>query len=150
MKRNNSLLWLIWGIALLPLMTAVLAYSLRLPISEGRTNQGLLLQPVPTLAQWGGDQKAHQGHWTLILKPEGECTAVCDELLARLRAIHDALGRDANRVRVQLVEHGLPRLEEGVWIADPAGNLVLKYRTAQVGEPLLKDLKRLLKVSGLG
>lgn len=150
MKRNHAVLWLIWGIALLPLAGAVLAYSLRLPIVDGYTHHGELQQPVAVLEQWGGDPEQHTGHWTLILKPAGGCDPVCQQQLSRLRAIHDALGRDADRVRVQLAEQRLPGLAAGVWIVDPVGNLVLKYQPSQADKGLLQDLKRLLKVSNLG
>lgn len=150
MKRNHAVLWLIWGIALLPLTAAVVAYSLRLPISEGQTQHGELLQPVVTLEHWQGETEQHTGHWTLIFRPAGECTDACRERLARLRAVHDALGRDADRVRVQLAEQSLEQLAAGVWVVDPVGNLVLRYAPEQVGPDLLQDLKRLLKVSRLG
>jgi hypothetical protein len=150
MKRRTGVFWLIWGIALLPLAGAVLAYSLRLPVAEGRTNHGELLQPVPTLAQWGGEPSVHTGHWTLILKPVGSCEARCQQQLARLRSVHDALGRDATRVQVLLAETEPAQLGTGVWIVDPIGNLVLRYRPAQIGPELLEDLERLLKVSNLG
>jgi len=44
----------------------------------------------------------------------------------------------------------MERIGEGVWVVDPNGNLVLRYNLAQPPEDLLKDLRRLLKVSRIG
>ena len=41
-------------------------------------------------------------------------------------------------------------LAPGVYIVDPHGNLVLRYTLEQMGKPVQKDLKRLLKVSQIG
>ncbi len=37
-----------------------------------------------------------------------------------------------------------------VLVADPLGNVILLYSPAQIGEPLLEDLKRLLRLSNIG
>lgn len=57
-----------------------------------------------------------------------------------------------------LPQLSLPRLSSpranaiapGVWLADPFGNLVLYYRMDQPPQDLVKDLKRLLKLSRVG
>ncbi|HEY6599214.1 MAG TPA: hypothetical protein VIZ30_07875, partial [Pseudomonadales bacterium] len=41
-------------------------------------------------------------------------------------------------------------LREGVYIADPLGNVVLRYEFRDAGKPVLDDLKKLLKVSHIG
>lgn len=41
-------------------------------------------------------------------------------------------------------------LDSGIWLADPLGNMVLHYRLDQSPKELVKDLKRLLKVSKVG
>ncbi|MCZ6712295.1 MAG: hypothetical protein O7B25_18175 [Gammaproteobacteria bacterium] len=38
----------------------------------------------------------------------------------------------------------------GAYVVDPLGNLVLWYPLADAGEPVLDDLKVLLKVSQIG
>ncbi|MBS98130.1 MAG: hypothetical protein CMI01_05585 [Oceanospirillaceae bacterium] len=148
-KRNRRVLWAIWLVALLPLAFAVIAYFTHLPITDQRTNNGVLLDPVLTLEQWGGERQAHVGHWSLIYRGNDTCTEVCQRQMERLRRVHDALGRDAARVRVQQLLTD-SALERGVWIVDPNGNLLMRYSYSQIGEPVLDDLKRLLKVSGLG
>lgn len=152
-KRSESVsrltLWSIWLLAFLPLVAAVLAYRLDLPVTSGSVNHGELLEPVQPIAQWGGDADLYTGHWTLLLKPGGLCGVECQQQLSRLKSVHDALGRDADRMRVR-IEYSSLALESGVWLVDPNGNLVLRYSEQQLGEPLLQDLKRLLKVSKVG
>jgi len=144
-------LWSIWLLALLPLVGAVLAYGLQLPVTSGSINQGELLEPVRPLSHWGGDADRFTGHWTLVLKGDGQCDSDCEQQLERMRSVHDALGRDADRVRVQTVQApAVPSLGSGIWLVDPYGNLVLHYTREQLGEPLLQDLKRLLKISKVG
>lgn len=146
---NRLTLWGIWLFALLPLAAAVLAYRLEIPVTSGSVNRGELLDPVQPLTRWGGDVALYTGHWTLLLKPEGRCGPGCEQLVTRMKSVHDALGRDADRMRVR-VEVGPETLENGVWLVDPNGNLVLRYEPEQLGEPVLQDLKRLLKVSKVG
>ncbi|SEG86866.1 hypothetical protein [Marinobacterium lutimaris] len=143
-------LWAIWATALIPMGTAFLAYTQEFSLTGGGTNQGELQNPVLTLNQWGGSSELYTGHWTLLVKPESECRQNCQSQVAQLKAIHDALGRDSTRLRVHVAEAETLDMEQGVWLIDPNGNLVLKYGPELIGKPLLKDLKRLLKASQLG
>lgn len=143
-------LWAIWATALIPLGAATLAYTQQWPVTQGRINQGELQSPVLTLDQWGGNDELYTGHWTLLVKPEQRCLQRCQVQVEQLKSVHDALGRDATRLRVHVAEAESLTVAEGIWLVDPNGNLVLKYGPELIGEPLLKDLKRLLKVSQLG
>ncbi|GGC11363.1 hypothetical protein GCM10011352_42310 [Marinobacterium zhoushanense] len=148
-SKSRLTLWLIWLIALLPMLGAGIAYQFQLPVTSGQVNRGELLVPVQTLSQWGGSAELFTGHWTLVFRHDGDCDVACDQQLQSLRSVHDALGRDADRVRVEHLQ-STTLLESGIWVVDPNGNLVLRYTQEQLGEPLLEDLKRLLKVSKLG
>lgn len=161
--KGNRTLWSIWLVALLPLLAALLSYSLDVNLGQGSSNRGELQQPVRTLPQWGGLPARYTGHWTVMLSaprncetpaqssiPERCCQAECEVQLNKLHAVHDALGRDAGRVRVVVEGTDLVVLEPGVWVVDPLGNLLLYYPLEQPGTDLLEDLRRLLKVSSLG
>lgn len=148
-SKNRLILWVIWLTALLPMLGAGIAYQLQLPVSHGQVNRGELLVPVQPLSQWGGNEALFTGHWTLVFRHDGDCDTACDHQLQRLRSVHDALGKDADRVRIEHLR-STTLLESGVWVVDPNGNLVLRYTQEQLGEPLLEDLKRLLKVSKVG
>jgi hypothetical protein len=83
--------------------------------------------------------------------------------------LHALLNKDAVRVRRAIVAEtpvdaklaqdyprlavlsgSLRGLATGIYVVDPLGNLVFHYPLADAGEPVLDDLKRLLKVSQIG
>ena len=115
--------------------------------------------------------------WSLIYARIAACDQQCVEDLGRLRQVQLALGRDVDRVRrvylytgpdPQLSDDrlllrrlddqlgapvlallGEDRLRAGrVYIADPKGNLVVSYPASAEQKELLRDLQRLLAVSG--
>ena len=111
------------------------------------------------------------GSWWLVTVANGACESECQAALHQLRQLHVLLGRDAERVKRALVElghagsdaslqHSYPELgrfggpddalSPGVYIVDPLGNVVLRYRYGDAGKPVLEDLKQLLKVSHIG
>ena len=80
----------------------------------------------------------------------GVCDAACDQSLEPLRRVHDALGKEADRVQVVGLGSDEISLEPGIWIVDPLGNLVMRYSLEAELKGLLADLKKLLKVSRIG
>lgn len=141
----------------------------------GTTNNGTFVTPHVTIADLGlldaaGEPAAATGRWWLWTVVDGECGDDCRFALERLRAVHALLNRDAGRVSRALIgpppviaavpaaeypdlrrlEQSGSRLETGIYIVDPLGNLVLRYPLSDAGEPVLKDLKKLLKVSQIG
>ncbi|MDO6461419.1 hypothetical protein Q4485_11980 [Granulosicoccaceae sp. 1_MG-2023] len=149
--RKNSTLWLLLGTALLPVAAAAGLYFSGLAGElRHQSNRGELVLPVKTLAEWGGNKADHTGKWTLLLTPAPGCDASCQtEQLESLRAVHNALGRNAGRVRVALKATAPAMPGTGVWLVDPLGNLVLHYPQAAPRDTL-HDLRRLLRLSGIG
>ena len=127
----------------------------------------------------GSGPFATDGVWWLWVVPQGTCGASlgaagadCEQALHELRQLHVLLNRDADRVRralltdsasriddaalaqrfprLELLSGNLGRLEPGVYVVDPIGNLVFRYPMANPGDAVLDDLKRLLKVSQIG
>ncbi len=113
--------------------------------------------------------------WQVWVVFDGGCGGECEQALHLLRQMHVLLNRDAARVRrvligqpsgdataAELVRAGstYPKLVRwqtgnfdqgpGIFIVDPHGNLVLRYRFDQAGEPVFEDLRRLLKLSQIG
>jgi hypothetical protein len=116
--------------------------------------------------------------WSLIYAKMAACDRPCYASLERLRQVHVALAGDADRVRrvfwhagdapsvpgdpdlvLRRVDEapgegvvralGAERLELGrVYVADPRGYLVVSYPADVDQKELLRDLKRLLSVSG--
>ena len=149
MANNRCTFWMIWGFGLAPLVLAAGVYLTGIGLPDEQVNAGRLMVPAIPLESWGGPVDRFTEHWSLLLVHRGRCTPACVEQQEKLKRIHDALGRDADRVRVRV--DAVDQLEPGVWIVDPLGNLVLHYESSSwEGKALLTDLRRLLKASRLG
>lgn len=121
-----------------------------------------------------------QSPWTLLHVGEPVCAQVCQQALVSMRQARLALGKDADRVsrwwlltgqpdprsvtlareidpglRIGLLDRGVSvltaqRAAALVQLVDPAGYLILRYREADSASAILKDLKRLLRISTQG
>ena len=114
--------------------------------------------------------------WVLLVTSADGCAADCRALVYLARQIHIGLNREAPRAG-HVLAHGaalpadydaelraaypqLQRLgldverypQDGaqLWIVDPHGNLVLRYRVGSDGKQILDDLRHLLKISQIG
>ena len=141
----------------------------------GTSNKGTFVDPpmhFADLAVQSPDAEPFGtgGTWWLWVVPQGPCEATCQRALHQVRQVHVLLNRDASRVRralvtapeavdavlldryprLEVLSGNLADLQKGVYVIDPIGNLVLHYPLSDAGEPLLDDLKRLLKVSQIG
>jgi len=141
----------------------------------GTTNHGEFVEPSRHVADLGltRDDGAPIGpdeSWWLMVSVDGPCDPGCEQALHQLRQLHVLLNKDAGRVRRVLVtppgmdvaevlaaypqmQHATiasPGLGNAIYIVDPIGNLVLRYRFEDAGKPVLDDLKRLLKLSQIG
>lgn len=120
-----------------------------------------------------------RGRWLMVASDAGRCEAACREKLVTLRQVRLALGRNAARVeRVFVVDDVSPpdmavlaefegthvaltprgmTLPAGaandrahVYLVDPRGNVMMRWRADADGRRMLKDLGRLLKASQIG
>ncbi len=118
-----------------------------------------------------------EGTWMVVHVSAPPCNATCEQALVSLRQTRLALGKDAFRVErwwmmtreadartVAQVSAAYPGLKMMVldqpWpvppfsaplqVVDPAGYVILSYERADAASDLLKDLKRLLKISKQG
>lgn len=159
---------------LLPAGASWLAW--RFDFVPGATgNYGLLLPPrsvsAPALA-------AHRGKWLLVQFDGGACDAWCERKLYIMRQIRRAQGKDMQRVErlwllTDAVQPGAALLAaiegtaiapavavgefpaernvtEHIYLVDPLGNLMMRFPRDPDPSRMIKDLERLLKVSGFG
>jgi len=117
------------------------------------------------------------GRWSLV-HPATRCGAQTREVLDDLARVRLALDKDTARVRRVLAHDGdcariaiPPRDADllvligadllaqfppavdgrpGIYIVDPLGNLMMSYPASGSARGLLKDLERLLRLSGIG
>lgn len=114
--------------------------------------------------------------WRMIIPVSKDCTQACQQKLYTTRQVHIRLGNKANRVErwavfsssnnysqmapslkqdhprlkmAQLNDSVWPALldESGYFLVDQDGFIMMQYRHDQSGNDLLKDVKKMLKVT---
>ena len=173
--RGRLKLVLLGAFFLLPVAASWLAWHFELvPGTVG--NYGTLLPPravaLPELT-------ALKGKWVLVQFDGGACNAWCERKLYFMRQVRRAQGREMQRVERLwlLTDAAAPRAEllavlEGtviargaalaplfpaagavtdhIYLVDPLGNLMMRFPREPDPSRVIKDLQRLLKVSGFG
>jgi cytochrome oxidase Cu insertion factor (SCO1/SenC/PrrC family) len=119
------------------------------------------------------------GRWILVAQDGGDCADACVAKLVEMRQVRLALGRNAERVaRVFVVDDGkrpraalaepfegmqiviapqgggLTRKAAGdhghIYLVDPHGNVMMRWRAGDDPKGMLRDLERLLRASQIG
>lgn len=159
-----------------PPLLAWLAY--RLEWAPGtRSNYGELISPPRPLAD--APLAALRGKWVLVSFDAAACGDYCRRKLYFMRQLRRAQGKDQERVaRLWLLTDGGPpasglladfegtrvepagalasrfpasgALADHLYLVDPLGNLMMRYPRDPDPSRMLKDLQRLLKISGIG
>lgn len=129
-------------------------------------NHGELIQPPRALPSGEG----LHGKWLLIVPARDGCAQSCQDALQRLQQAQAALGKDQGRVQrvvvgtapippLQGVTVISPSADETAWrsalddfapaafVADPFGNVVMRYGQPIDARHVLRDMERLLKYS---
>lgn len=180
LRRNRRMLLIIFGIAFASLGGSYLLFYLTQGSGVwGTTNNGAFIDPPMHIADLGlvtetGMPILEGKQWWLLISAQERCDAECEHALLQTRQLHILLNREASRVTRALVSDGslavqpfladypeaqhlvvrpeaaTARLERGIYIVDPIGNLVFFYPLSDAGKPVLDDLKKLLKLSQIG
>ena len=161
-KSNKVTFTLIWVVAVVPLVIAMFMYYSGMLRPSNSVNQGELLQSQ-SLNQWQltfeNQAWKADGQWQILHTLPRKCESQkCRTWQQGLPSVVKLLGKDSTRVVIHQVgsvntmwqTKKLGQLGEAVWLADPLGNLVLRYSPDLEPKQLLKDLKKLLKISGIG
>lgn len=159
-----------------PPLLAWLAYHLEWAPGT-RSNYGELISPPRPLDD--AALAALRGKWVLVSFDAAACDAYCQKKLYFMRQLQRAQGKDQERVaRLWLLtDAGRPppalleafdgtRVEaagalasrfpvsggvtDHLYVVDPLGNLMMRYPRDPDPSRMLKDLQRLLKLSGIG
>jgi cytochrome oxidase Cu insertion factor (SCO1/SenC/PrrC family) len=163
-------LGLVFAACAAPFVLGWLAYELRW-ISGPTGNYGELIAPRLV----GGPLTPLRGKWVLVTFDAAACGPACEQKLYVVRQVRRAQGKDMERIERLwvLTDAGKPRPEvlaaiegahvssdaaaakafpdtSGIYLVDPAGNLMMRFPAAPDPAKLIKDLQRLLKYSGLG
>ena len=172
-KRNRP--QVIMMLVAFPLLFAFGIYSLiwlaeRDTLLE-TTNRGTFVDP-PLLARElglsdgsGVPVDGRDSWWVWLVA--ADCSAACERSLQEIGALRERLYEQGDRVRLALVtppqpgplpppgryprvqqftSDGEKALEPGIYLVDPAGNVVLEYPADSRLQPILEDLTRVLEV----
>ena len=161
-NANKTAFWLIWLVGVVPMAIAFFMYYTGMLSPSSTVNHGELIKSQ-SLSQWQlqyQDQAWQQSNqWQILHTKPVKChTEECANWSSLLPNVIKLLGKDSDRVvllqvgqqKTMLQTSKLSELGEAVWIVDPHGNLVMRYAPELTPKQLLQDLKKLLKVSGIG
>ena len=133
------------------------------------TNNGVFVDPPVNIEELGWQTEGPLRSWWLWTVA-ADCENTCQTTVKNLRALHILLNREADRVRrgftggktgdllwmqdypqlAMVTMSGNDAIEDGVYVVDPNGNLVFFYPLDVDPELVLKDVKKLLKLSQIG
>ncbi len=147
---NRTTFWLVWGIAVIPVAAAFVMYFAQLGVPTGRTHHGELVEVGTEAGDVGLPAPGEPATWQVVLASGPGCGA-CKSFSVGISNFHTAIGRERERVIVSEVNaSALTRQEPSIWVIDPLGNVVLRFEPSVNPTLILKDLKKLLKLSKVG
>lgn len=173
-KRGRLKLALLGAFFALPVAASWMVWWLDL--APGATgNYGTLLPPRPAAI---APLAALKGKWVLVQFDGGACDARCERKLYFMRQVRRAQGKEMTRVeRLWLLTDGEPpraellaaiegtvvarapadadfpaetSVTDHIYLVDPLGNLMMRFPRDADASRMIKDLQRLLRVSGFG
>ena len=176
---NRLSLIAILVVSVVPLIVAIMMYFMQWGVPTNRTNNGLLISPPAQWQDLNAQLMSEAGYddsganWILLVQLDGSCDEACNTSLHTLRQVHLALGKEAHRVKrtlvvpaqggeesittqypnmqlVQIINANILSQGAGIYVVDPIGNIMMFYAFEQIGKPMLKDLKKLLRTSNIG
>ncbi len=133
-----------------PIAASVVAYRFFPP--PPTANYGELLLPPRTLP----DSLRKPGRWILLASDAVPCDGACAEKADAIRRVRLALGRNASRVETvglppeEIARAGLTIDTAHIYLADPHGNVMMRWPARPELKRMLRDLERLLKASQIG
>lgn len=150
--------WLVWTVGVVPMLVAFFMFFTGVMIPEQRVHSGTLLSDkhIDDLNLVRGEQK--QRKWQLLFTKQQDCMERCDQWSKVLTNLHTALGKEQGRVELRYVDQNATTLNSNefgklgtaIWVVDPLGNMVLRYQLSDEPSLILKDLRKLLKMSRIG
>lgn len=175
-RRGRVKLALLAAFFLLPVGASWIAWRFELvPGVSG--NYGTLLSPRPVALP---AVAALKGKWVLVQFDGGACDAWCERKHYFMRQVRRAQGKDMQRVeRLWLLTDAVPpraellaaiegtvivprgvdlgaafsaerSVADHIYLVDPLGNLMMRFPRDPDPSRTIKDLQRLLRVSGFG
>jgi hypothetical protein len=162
---------LIFLVFIAPFLFAQYFYMTNATDSRGTTNHGNFLDEEINIKSNLNNQDEY---WVLLQVLPSDCNLKCQDNTHMLRQVNTSLGKDMDRVQRHILfnesyvdkykylnnypkvvvldssetlYNKLSIMEDGIFIVDPFGKIILGYDQNFEAKGLLKDLKKLLKYS---
>ncbi len=166
-QKRKPQLFLLMMVFVIPVLCSYFFYYYYEYFQFKTTNRGILVNP-PIEAQYlySTTKEGKQKKWRIIHAEDGACDDACQKINYQLSQVQKALGKESQRVdvismnkNVQLerlmsafVQHGEKEfaVKNKIYLVDPLGNLFMYYPNMTDPMNILKDLKKVLKVSQIG
>lgn len=161
-STNKITFWLIVSVGVIPMLLAIIMFYTQGFNPKQTINKGELVEQQ-NIEQWqltyNQLQWQQSAQWQILHTLPSDCQSnQCQKWRENLPSVIKLLGKDSDRVVLFQVGESdamlrtpkITQLGEAVWVVDPLGNVVLRYSPELAPKHLLKDLKKLLKVSGIG
>lgn len=161
-STNKITFWLIVSVAVIPMLLAIVMFYTLSFNPKQTINKGELVKPQ-NIKEWqltyNQLQWQQSTQWQILHTQPSRCDShQCLNWRENLPSVIKLLGKDSDRVvlfqvgesNTMLRTPKIAQLGEAVWVVDPLGKVVLRYSPELAPKHLLKDLKKLLKVSGIG
>lgn len=152
-KQNKITLWLLMFVFIGPSLLAAALYLYRDHLHFKTLEKGHIISPPIDSQTQPFFNSAYLGKWQLIYVSSTECSTTCQASLNTLKQIHAAVGmKDQSRVEYRSIPASLiPVIQPGnIAIIDPRGWLMMQYSNSADPIGILKDLRRLLRLSHVG
>lgn len=176
-RRGRRMLIILFALFLAPILAAVFLNSRWTDWQPPPTrNYGQLIVPVLPMNEsplvLADDASQATQPWRLIVAQDGPCDSTCQSRIAELQQVRKTLGRHQDELRLVLVmPEGPTRPEidaavwidsagrfarmlgergieaEGLFLADPLGNLMMRFAPPVDDAAMSKDLDRLISHS---
>ena len=143
---------LIASVFALPMLASGIAYVFFPPAPTANYGE-LLLPPRSLPAEF---RRPFGERWLLMGIGGTDCVAACMERVDAMQRVRLALGREAPRVATvmlaqsEFAKAGVTVDEAHIYLADPHGNVMMRWPANPDKKRMLEDLKRLLKASQIG
>lgn len=172
MKKTKWTLLILSALFIVPYLGAWVFYTTSHQATHKTKNHGELLQATGTLQALNLPTSPK---WTLLYIAKTKCASQCVTTLHRMKKIRLVLGKAMSRVDRVLVTptpvegklaiafqndlkgthyfvRPAPLLKNyaGLYIADPNGNIILRYPDKTQANAIYEDLRHLLKASQIG
>ncbi len=161
-KQSKKIIIGVLAVFFVPMIMAMILFYFHNYFHLAKTNRGQLLQPVLNNTALYKKIAGSQPRWIILHSMDKSCDTTCLALKDTLQQVRMALGKASQRVVVETMSYAeflkfFPQTKKnkallitGIYLIDPAANVLMFYPNKTDPMDILRDLKHLLEVSQIG